>query len=534
MTWLKNFEKSRAIYLTNKIMNSPKMHSLNSSLKHQLILLFILAAFSFKLPAEQPNIIIFLADDFGYGCTNPYGDNEAFVKTPGINRLAEEGRLFTDANTPGSVCSPTRYALLTGQYAWRGNLKYGVLDPPEGALLIEEDLTTLPDFLQQNGYRTAHIGKWHLGYTNMENVEDLSAQPLVPGPRSLGFDYHFGVPNNIDWLPKVYVENEGIWGLRSKGKHPYGKSSYGNRPYHGYDAPQRVSTEVMEDLNNRAREWIFQTVREDPLQPFFLYFAAVAVHNPISPGEKLRGSSNCGPYGDFIHDLDHSVGEILDALSYAGVLDNTLVIFTSDNGGDIGRNEVIREFNLPVYHFEEVQAREAGLKNNGDFRGDKHTIWEGGFRVPFVVRWPGHVKAGAVSDRMINLVDIFSTIQELVSGEVLPPEEAGADSFSFYDEITGNRTEIAMRPHMVVNNVQGVMAIRQGPWKYIEGEAAAPLSEGARKSHAKELHPQLYNLDNDLSETKNLIGKYPKIYKDMQATLDKIRETGSERINGKK
>ncbi|MFC2115426.1 arylsulfatase, partial [Bacteroidota bacterium] len=390
----------------------------------------------------KPNIVIILADDLGYGSVNCNGAPKSLIRTPHVDQLAKEGMRFTDANTPGSVCSPTRYGLLTGRYAWRGRLKHGTLSPPEGALLIEEDLLTLPDYLHEQGYNTAHIGKWHLGYTNQHNVEDLSAQPLVPGPRSLGFDYHFGVPNNIDWLPKVYVENEEIWGLRSKGKHPYGKSSYKNQPYHGYDAPQRVTTEVTNDLVRKAREWIFKCVRQEPEKPFFLYFAAVTVHNPFTPGEKLRGSSGCGPYGDYIHDCDQSVGEIIDALAYSGVLDNTVVIFTSDNGGKLGG-------------IEEKQAREAGLSINGNFRGDKHSIWEGGFRVPFIVRWPGHIEEGVVSDRMINLVDIFATIQELTSGQVLSPDEAGADSYSFYDELMGERNKNSVRPHMVVNNANG-------------------------------------------------------------------------------
>lgn len=482
---------------------------------------------------SKPNIVIILADDLGYGSVNCNGAPESLLRTPHVNQIAREGMRFTDASTPGSVCSPTRYALLTGRYAWRGSLKYGVLNPPEGALLIEEDLLTLPAWLQEQGYQTAQIGKWHLGYTNMENVEDLSAQPLVPGPRSVGFNYHFGVPNNIDWRPKVYIENEGIWGLRSKGKSPYGRSSYKNQTYHGYDAPQRVTTQVTGDLNDRAREWIFKCVGENPEKPFFLYFAQVAVHNPVTPGEELRGSSDCGSYCDYIHDMDHSVGEILDALAYAGVLDNTIVIFSSDNGGDVGLNEFIRESDGSIYHIEEAQARAAGLKNNGIFRGDKHTIWEGGFRVPFVVRWPGHVKAGTVSDRMINLVDLFATIQEMVSGEILPPEEAGADSYSFYDELIGERDAGSVRPHMVVNSVNGTMAIRKGSWKYIEGIPAKPLTDGARKFLAMELEPQLYNLEEDISETENLIEDNPKIHKDLQATLDRIRELGSERKNTK-
>ena len=483
------------------------MKSQSKSIFHILMLFGIVGLLSAQ---TKPNIVVILADDLGYGSVNSYGAPKTLIRTPHVDQLAKDGMRFTDANTPGSVCTPTRYALITGRYAWRGRLKHGTLSPPEGALLIEEDLLTLPGYLKQQGYNTAHVGKWHLGYTNQENVEDLSAQPLVPGPNSIGFDYHFGVPNNIDWLPKVYVENEQIWGLRSKGKHPYGRSSYRNNPYHGYDAPQRVTTEVTNDLVQKARDWIFKSVRQDPEKPFFLYFASVAVHNPFTPGEKLRGSSNCGPYGDYIHDCDHSVGEIMDALAYSGVLDNTIVIFTSDNGGKIGG-------------IEEKQARNAGLSINGDFRGDKHSIWEGGFRVPFIVRWPEHIEAGSVSDRMINLVDIYATIQEVTSGQVLPPKEAGADSYSFYDELIGKRNENSVRPHMVVNNANGALAIRKGPWKYMEG---IPQKKGAKQDE-----PQLYNLDNDIVESKDCILQNPEIQKDLQSTLDRIRALDSERLD---
>ncbi|MDX2429358.1 MAG: arylsulfatase [Bacteroides sp.] len=485
--------------------------------KRTLLAILILCCIGLVLSAQsKPNIVVILADDMGYGTANCYGTPESLLRTPHIDQMADEGMRFTDASTPASLCSPTRYAFLTGRYAWRGKLKYGVLQPPEGALLIEDELFTLPEYLQKHGYATAHVGKWHLGYTNMDNVEDLSAQPLVPGPRSLGFDYHFAVPNQIDWLPKVYIENEGIWGLRSKGKNPYGKSFYKGQAYHGYDAPQRVTTEVTQDLSDAARNWIFKTVRQEPGKPFFLYFAMVAVHHPISPSEKLRGSSAVGAYGDFVHDLDHSVGEIMDALAYAGVLENTLVIFTSDNGGDF----------CP----EEQLAREKGFRNNGDFRGDKHTIWEGGVRVPFIARWPGQIQEGSVSDRMINLVDIYATIQEMVGGKILSPEDAASDSFSFFDELMGERNANALRPHMVINDAIGVQAIRKGPWKYIEGVPAAPLSEGRRKELESQLQPQLYNLEKDVSESNNCIKDHPEVYQDLQATLDQIRELGSERI----
>jgi arylsulfatase A len=486
-------------------------------MKKIFILLGIIAFHTFSSAQTKPNIVVILADDLGYGSVNIYGAPDSLIRTPHINRLAEEGMRFTDANTPGSVCSPTRYALLTGRYAWRGRLKYGVLNPPEGALLIEEDLMTLPSYLQDQGYKTAHIGKWHLGYTNMENVDDLSAQPLTPGPRSIGFDYHFAVPNNIDWLPKVYIENEGIWGLRSKGKAPYGRSSYKNQLYHGYDAPQRVTTKVTGDLNDKAREWIFEQVREYNDQPFFLYFAPVAIHNPVTPAEDLRGSSNCGSYCDYIHDLDHSVGEIVDALAYAGVLDNTLIIFTSDNGGDIGQPE-------------ESFAREKGLQNNGKFRGDKHTIWEGGFRVPFVVRYPELVEAGTVSDRMINIVDIFATIQEITSGSVLPAGEAASDSFTFYDELIGKRNQASLRPSMITNSVTGIVALRTGPWKYIEGVASREMNDHLNKYFAKELKEQLINLEKDVLESKNLLTEEKKKVEELKKLLKEIRESGSERL----
>lgn len=477
---------------------------------------------------SKPNIVVILADDFGYGSANCYGASKSLIRTPHIDQLAKDGMRFTDANTPGSVCTPTRYALLTGRYAWRGRLKYGVLHPAEGGLLIEENILALPAYLQQQGYKTAHIGKWHLGYTNMENVEDLSAQPLIPGPGSVGFDYHFGVPNNIDWLPKVYIENEGIWGLRSKGKSPYGKSSYGgreallqNQQYHGYDAPQEVATQVTQDLSEVARNWIFKTVRQEPDKPFFLYFAPVAVHHPISPSEKWRGSSGAGAYGDFIHDLDHSTGEIMDALAYSGVLDNTIVIFTSDNGGDIpvGRDEA-----------PEVRAVKMGLKINGDLRGDKHTIWEGGFKVPFVARWPGHIPAGAQSHRMVNLVDLYATFQELVSGEVMAPTKAAPDSFSFYSTLVGTGSDDQHRSTMVVNDVKGIVALRMGDWKYIENKAERPEDKERQVKNPNLVKPELYNLVQDPSEAENVIDRNPGIAAKMQSKLDQIRKEGSERL----
>ncbi|MCK5175404.1 MAG: arylsulfatase, partial [Planctomycetes bacterium] len=415
--------------------------------------LFLILFTALRLSAgqETPNIVIILADDLGYGSANCYGAGVEHIRTPNIDRLAEEGIKFLDANTPGSVCSPTRYALLTGRYAWRGRLQYGVLDPPEGPLLIEPELLTLPKYLQEHGYQTAHVGKWHLGYTNLDNVEDLSAQPLVPGPRSLGFDYHFAVPNNIDWLPKVYIENESIWGLRSVGKHPYGKSSYKAQQYHGYDAPQRITTKVSQDLADAARNWILKTVRQKPNKPFFLYFAQVAVHNPISPSEKWRGSSGAGPYGDYIHDVDHSVGEVLDALAYSGVLDNTLVIFTSDNGSEKG-----------------------GRDSVGPLRGKKARIYEGGHRVPFIALWKkggigdGNPNTpGQSSDQVFGLNDMFATFAALTGQSMAPFGKWAQDSENVLDVLLGKNKK---RPPLVMHDDYSsgpALALRDGPWKLI-------------------------------------------------------------------
>ncbi len=479
-------------------------------------LFLVLVAVRVSAAQDRPNIVVILADDYGYGSANCYGASIEHIKTPHIDKLAEEGMRFTDASTPASVCSPTRYAFLTGRYAWRGVMKHSVLSPPEGPLAVEPELFTLPEYLKERGYATAHIGKWHLGYTNLKNVLDLSAQPLEPGPRSMGFDYHFAVPNNIDWLPKVYVENESIWGLRSKGKNPYGKSFYKGRQYHGYDAPQRVAKEVTQDLSDSARKWILKTVEEKPDNPFFLYFAPVAVHHPISPSDEFIGTSGIGPYGDFIHDLDNSVGDIVQALETAGVLENTLLIFTSDNGGDF----------CP----EEQEARELGFKNNGDIKGDKHLIWQGGFKVPFIVRWPGKISAGSESDRMINVVDIYSTIQELLSGNVLPPTKTAVDSFSFYPTLLGKASKKDVRSTMVLNDVAGTHAIRSGDWKYIENDPKRPQNAAQKKKFPNRFKPELYNLKKDPAETENVIHQFPEVAEKMQKALDRIRNKGSERI----
>lgn len=316
-----------------------------------------------SLPGS-PNIIFILADDFGYGSVNAYGADPDLVRTPYINRIAEKGMRFTNASTPASICTPTRYGFLTGQYSWRSPLKYGVTHPL-GDLLPDPERSTVASWLKERGYHNAAVGKWHLG-----------------------FDYHFGVPQNHDDMLGVYIENDQIYGIRSDRVQSYSRSYYGAR-YLGCDAPQRINEEVMEVLTEKSINWLKKQSAETP---FFLYFAPVAVHHPSTPSARMRGMSDCGPYGDFIQDLDLSVGRIIETLEYMNLLENTLIIFTSDNGGDIpGSNKP----DAP-----EIQAQNFGLKINGNLRGDKL------FNVSNV-RSPGSIK---LRDTLF-ISKLFSLIQ---------------------------------------------------------------------------------------------------------------------------
>jgi arylsulfatase A-like enzyme len=467
---------------------------------------------------KRPNILLIVADDFGIGSINAYGAPAGLVRTPHLNRLAEEGLRFTNASSPASVCSPTRYAMLTGRYAWRGPFPYGVHDPFEPAS-IEAGQSTVASMLQSCGYRTASIGKWHLGYGTPDAGQSRVdfTKRLFPGPNDIGFDYHFGIPQNLDDTHRVWIENDGVYGLRSDKVSPYGRSFYGGA-YEGFDAPQRSREEALETVTVRAMDWIRSECRKESAQPFFLYFAPPAVHHPIVPSETMRGASGCGAYGDFIQDLDRSVGRLIDTLAYEGILDDTLVIFAADNGGDIPGDQ-----SKP-----ECQARRAGLLANGPQRGDKHTIYEGGLHIPLIVRWPGKVAAGSVSDHMVNLIDLYATVSEISGSRPLAENEA-PDSISFLPTLLG-KSQPARKP-MVCNNVAGILALRDGAWKYIEGKfpGSLPPNDGRRNAFKDEAQPALYNLKDDPAEERNLIAEYPEKVKAMQKKLDDYRVAGRSR-----
>lgn len=459
---------------------------------------------------ERPNIVFILADDLGYSSLNSYGADKNLLRTPHINRLAEQGMRFTDASTPASICTPTRYGFLTGRYPWRSSLKYGVTNPLD-PLLIEEERVTVADWLKERGYRTAAIGKWHLGYG--EEPLDYT-KSMSPGPLDLGFDYHFGIPQNHDDMLGVFIENDHICGIRSDEVHPYSTSFYGSQ-YIGYDAPQRVNKKVMEVLTDKSIEWLRQQSGD---HPFFLYFAAVAVHHPITPSDYMRGLSDCGPYGDFIQDLDLSVGRILETLEYLNLMDNTIIIFSSDNGGEIPGNRPAAP---------EIQAIDYGLKINGDLRGDKHTIFEGGTRVPFIVSWKGKVEEGSFSDDMINLLDIFMTVCEITDGELPESRDVAPDSHSFLASLL-NRANTASRTSMVTADANGMHAIRLGEWKYIDDTPPANLTEN-RLKRVEDFKPQLYHLAQDPGEKNNLYDEKPEIVEKLSWELNRIRKAGSTR-----
>ncbi|MFO1484824.1 MAG: arylsulfatase [Verrucomicrobiaceae bacterium] len=487
--------------------------------------------------ADTPNIVIILSDDYGYGSANCYGADGKLVQTPNIDRLAKEGRRFTDANTTSSVCSPTRYSVLTGRYCWRTSLTHEVLGT-FSPLHIETTRLNMASLLKKHGYRNAAIGKWHLGYGADDGSltwrTDYTAE-LSPGPLDIGFDYHFAVPANHGDLTGVFVENRFVYGLRS-GKIPEGmklhapdsddpnfKATYGPEDTENgkskileLDAPRRVNERVMPLLTTKAAEWISQQKKG---APFFLYYTPVAVHNPVTPDKDIAGKSAAGPYGDWIHELDRSVGGVLKALDDGGFAANTLVIFSSDNGGVLH----------PEREMPQTTAYKAGLKVNGSLRGGKHDVWEGGFKVPFLVRWPGRVSAGSVCDDMISVVDILATTAAIV-GEKLPAAETAAeDSCNALPAFLGTPGAPPTRDHMFIHSADGVFAIRKGPWKWIEGVPVSEIKPAVRKSRASQFKPMLYNVKDDPAETTDVSAQHPEVVKELSALVNRYRDGGYSR-----
>ena len=484
---------------------------MKSSLRHLLLSLLVGLASSVARAAATPNIVVILSDDYGYGSLGAYGADPALVRTPNLDRLAREGRRFTEAYTPSSVCTPTRYALITGRYCWRTSLNHGGVANTLDPLLIETTRPTIASLLKQHGYATGFIGKWHLGYGTAPRVD--FTKELKPGPLELGFDYQFAVPQNHNDQSRVFIEDHHVFGLRSAKLTPApGKL--------GLDAPERDDPKTMGDLTERAVGWLAQQAGRPA--PFFLYFAPVAVHELVTPSAETKGTSKAGPYGDFIHDLDRSVGRIIAALEKQHALENTLLIFTSDNGGVISGGQTGAS----------KIAMDAGLKINGALRGGKHDIWEGGFKVPFLVRWPGRVPAGTTSNEMIGLVDIFATVAAVVGETMLDRTTTAPDSVNVLSAWIGQPSAQPLRRDLILQSASGVYAIRRGPWKWIDGVALAPKGKKAPAAtgpKADQFRPRLINLTDDPGETQDVSAAHPEIARQLAATLKQHRAQGFSR-----
>ncbi|MCY3019831.1 MAG: arylsulfatase, partial [Planctomycetota bacterium] len=396
-------------------------------MKHLLVALALplaIAASPRRLAAadaagKPPNVIYILADDLGYGDISCLNKNSK-IPTPNIDRLAAEGISFTDAHSASAVCTPTRYGVLTGRYCWRTSLKKGVLygySPP----LIEPTRMTVASLLKQHGYDTACIGKWHLGLTwarkdgvaagkLAENGEDVDfTKPIKGGPTELGFDHFYGISASLDMPPYTYIENARVVKLPTE---QAGKGEFGRA---GLKAPGFEAVNVLPDLTKKAVEFIDGHAADKPARPFFLYFPVNAPHTPIAPADMAKGKSQAGKYGDFVAEVDWTVGEVMKCLERNKLGANTLLIVTSDNGSS-------------PHGFPEEDVKKYDHQTSYHFRGRKSDAWDGGHHIPFIARWPGKVKAGSVSDEIICLNDLMATCAALVGAKL--PDGAGEDSYN--------------------------------------------------------------------------------------------------------
>jgi arylsulfatase A-like enzyme len=457
-----------------------------------------------------PNIIYILADDLGYGDVSAMNPDAAW-KTTHLDRIAEEGIRFTDAHTGSAVCTPTRYGVLTGRYSWRTSLKQGVLwswDPP----LIQQNETTVASLLQDQGYATACVGKWHLGLGWQYHAEDPDSvdfsRPVTGGPTSLGFDYFFGITASLDIPPYVYIEND--LSTRVPVDYTMNVSEYGWWR-NGLTGDDFVHEQVLPVLTEKAVAFIDRHMDADPDKPFFIYFPLPAPHTPILPTDEFKGKSGTNPYGDFMLQVDHSVGQILASLDKHRISENTLLIFTSDNGCS------------PEANFEELALH--GHDPSYQFRGHKADIYEGGHRVPFLARWPGRIKANSENHRVICLTDLLATAADITGA--VPAAAAGVDSYSLLPALLGEKDQ-PIREATVHHSVNGSFAIRKGPWKLILCPGSGGWSDPKPGTPDIEGLPpfQLYNLDQDTGETNNLVEDHPEIVEELSSLLRSYIEKG--------
>lgn len=482
----------------------------------------------------KPNIVFILADDLGYGdvgCYNP----EAKAPTPNIDRLAREGMRFTDAHSPSTVCTPTRYSLLTGRMAFRNGMK-GVFTGAGGPCLIKEDRLTIAGMLRDQGYTTAMFGKWHIGLTfydkdgkpitknGLEAVKRIDySQPITGGPIDRGFDQFFGTAccPTTDWLyayidgDKIPMPPTRIVDRKPLPKHPYSRD---NRP--GMIAPGFDLEEVDMVFLQKSLEFLESHKQKSPDKPFFLFHSAQAVHLPSFAGRAFKGKTEAGPHGDFIFELDYVVGRLMSKLDQLGYGENTLVIFSSDNGPEV-----------PTVIDMRKTHKHDGAR---PWRGVKRDQWEGGHRVPFIARWPKKIKDGSTSAQTICLTDVMATCAAL-TGATIPPN-AAEDSYNILPVLLGQAGDKPVREYTLHQTISLALAIRHGNWKYLDHKGSGGNNYGregewgmkqfALPERAPDAPGQLYDLSKDPGETTNLYNEYPEIVKALKGKLEEYKTSG--------
>ncbi len=535
-----------------------------NSLTHKLLkgTGLLLAVLPFSCTQEKPkdpppNIVLIVADDLGYGDLSCYGATK--IKTPEIDNLASQGVKFTDAYVASSLCSPSRYSILTGRYSWRTPLKFGVLTY-YAQPLIDQNRTTIASLLRRNGYYTACVGKWHLGLgwqlkdnappNPQKNVFDswkLTTQDYIDfskrikeGPNDRGFDYFYGMAGSINMIPFAFIENDSIDEAPSVPK----------GVVYDFDenvekAPNWDSRTVNRHLTEKAVAVVDNHFKDHPDKPLFLYFPASAPHRPCLP-TITRHQSQAGLRGDMVEEFDWSVKQVVDALKRHNALDNTLLIVTSDNGPrpgdpvlslDMYKKDTSLARQFYYDYFDDYQPEYQDPNGNptwkagwltyghraaGDLLGFKSDAWEGGLRVPFIVRWPGKVKAGNVNHNIISTTDLLATFAEL-TGDTLSAR-AGEDSYSFLPELLDNSAPSARTSLTVSSGGSGAMVERQGDWKYIE--AATPhWNETYYPGGPYITDPQLYNIAKDEGESQNLYSGNPDKVSELKDIVKRVKET---------
>lgn len=473
-----------------------------------------------------PNIVYILADDMGYGDVS-VNYQQSRMRTPNIDKLAKEGMRFTDAHSPSSVCTPTRYGILTGRYCWRSRLQEGVLRG-YGQALLEKERTTVASLLKDYGYTTGVVGKWHLGvnwvvkseftdslHSNRAQINEQGLILEMPGswidftkkptdePSQHGFDYSHILPASLDMPPYCFLENGALQTIPDN----YTQGNDLNTGYYGaFWRPGRIAPDfefdqVLPTFTAKAKTFIARESKSE--KPFFLYFPLAAPHTPWVPTDEYKNKSLVGQYGDFVQMVDETVGEIMKALDEAGVAENTLVIFTSDNG-PYWRPDKIEEFNH---------------RAAGPYRGMKADIYDGGHRVPFIVRWPGKVKEQSESHALITHTNLMATAAELVGVEL--DENTGEDSKSLLPILLGQDYQ---EEPVIHHSSKSFFAIRKGDWKLVDRMGSGGFSPPVFvETSGGEPKGQLYNMREDPSETTNLYDERPDVVAELQLELDRIK-----------